>query len=68
MTSKNRYGGIDVAIATIRPNAKYILSNKEFIEWDDPRPIPTWEEIEEVQKKLIDFENGVNILWLDDYK
>lgn len=68
MSYKNRYGGIDVAIATIRPNAKYILSNKEFIEWDDPRPIPTWEEIEQVLIKLIDFEKSVNIIWLDEYQ
>jgi hypothetical protein len=38
--------GIDVAIKKLRPNAKFVISNRDFIQWEDELPPPTWEEIE----------------------
>ena len=39
--------GIDTAIKTLRPNARWELSNKEFIAWecDDGSEPPTWDEL-----------------------
>jgi hypothetical protein len=53
------------AISLLRPGALYALSNTEFIEWNDPRPAPTWEEIEETLKKLKDFEDSINCIELN---
>lgn len=52
--------GIEVAIKTLRPNAKFALYNSDITEWDDPTGSepPTKEEIEkqiEKDKKIYDW-------------
>ena len=41
--------GVDTAIKTLRPGARYDLKDKEFIDWidDEGREPPTFEELEE---------------------
>lgn len=54
------------AISLLRPNANYILNNTEFVEWNDPRVVPTWEEIEETLNKLKDFEDSIECIELEE--
>ena len=49
---------INNAINLLRPNAKYVLSGLNFIQWNDPRPIPSYDEICETIKKIQDFEES----------
>lgn len=51
--------GVNTAISLLRPGAKYALYNTDFIEWNDPRPAPSWEEIMETVKKIKDFEDTI---------
>ena len=44
--------GINTAISLLRPEAKYCLQNTNFIEWNDQRPAPTWDEIMKLSQKL----------------
>jgi hypothetical protein len=53
------------AISLLRPGALYTLNNTEFVEWNDPRPIPTWEEISETLQKIKDFEDGIECIELE---
>ena len=41
--------GVDTAIQTLRPGARWDLSNTTFVGWEDDegREPPTWEEIQE---------------------
>ena len=54
------------AISLLRPGALYALSNTEFIGWNDPRPVPTWEEISETLKKLKEFEDSIECIELTE--
>ena len=38
--------GIDTAFQLLRPGAKWQISNRNITQWEDPRPCPTWEEID----------------------
>ena len=40
-----RLFGINTAMELLRPGAKWEISNRIITRWDDPRPCPTWEEI-----------------------
>lgn len=51
--------GVNTAISLLRPGAQFCLSNTEFIEWNDPRPAPTWDEIMETVVKIKDFEDTI---------
>lgn len=51
--------GVHTAINLLRPQAKYALSNTEFIIWEDPRPAPSWDEIQETIAKIRDFEDSI---------
>lgn len=51
--------GVNTAISLLRPGAQFCLSNKDFIEWNDPRPAPSWEEIMETVKKIKEFEDNI---------
>lgn len=53
---------VHTAISLLRPGAKYSLNNTEFIEWNDSRPIPSWEEIEETLKKIKNFEDSIECI------
>lgn len=50
--------GIDVAIKTLRPGAKFTLNNNEFIEWEHELPPPTWDEVmEQFNKDLEEYKS-----------
>jgi hypothetical protein len=61
MTQRKTYvlTGVGTAISLLRPGAQFCLSNTSFIEWTDPRPAPTWEEIQETLKKIQAFEDTI---------
>lgn len=58
--------GINTAIYLLRPRAKWEVTNNEFTRWDDPRPCPTWEEIEDTMQKIKAFEESINTIWLPE--
>lgn len=58
--------GIDSAMELLRPKAKWEITNNKITKWDDPRPCPTWEELQDVMKKAQDFEDSINTIWRDD--
>jgi len=58
--------GIDVAMSLLRPNAKWEISNTTFTRWDDPRPCPSWEEVQRVMDKIREFEDSIPTIWLDE--
>ena len=45
----------DSAINLLRPRAKWKIDHGKF-EWQDPRPCPTMKEVEDVLKKIKDFQ------------
>lgn len=51
--------GVDTAIQTLRPGARWDLSNTTFVGWEDDegREPPTWEEINEEIKKETEIYN-----------
>lgn len=57
--------GINTAISLLRPEAKYCLQNTNFIEWNDPRPAPTWDEIMETLTKIREFEDTIPSIELE---
>jgi hypothetical protein len=61
-----RFYGIDVAMHLLRPNAKWEISNTMFTRWDDPRPCPTWEEVQDVMDKIQKLEDSINTIWLPE--
>jgi hypothetical protein len=61
-----RLYGIDVAMELLRPNAKWEVSNREITRWEDPRPKPTWDEIEQTMEKIKSFEESINTVWLPE--
>lgn len=64
-----RLYGVNVAMELLRPNAKWEISNRTITRWDDPRPVPTWKEIDETMEKILNFENSINTIWLpEEYK
>jgi len=65
---KNRYEfvGLDAAINLLRPGAKWSLNHGNFC-WDDPRPVPTNEEIADTIRKIKEFEESINYILLEDY-
>ena len=61
-----RFYGIDVAMQLLRPNAKWEISNTMFTRWDDPRPCPTWEEVQDVMNKIQKLEDSIGTIWLPE--
>lgn len=51
--------GVGTAISLLRPGAEFQLGNSNFVKWDDPRPAPTWEEIEKTLEKIKSFEDTI---------
>lgn len=51
------------AIDLLRPGALYQILKQQFVRWDDPRPIPTREEIEEVMGLTRKFEDSLNTIY-----
>lgn len=61
-----RLFGINTAMELLRPGAKWEISNRMITRWDDPRPCPTWEEIDETMEKIKAFEESINTIWLPE--
>ena len=59
--------GIDTAIHLLRPGAKWEWTGGlGFTRWDDPRPKPSVEEVEETMEKIKAFEESINTVWLPE--
>jgi hypothetical protein len=58
--------GINTAMHLLRPGAKWEISNRIITRWDDPRPIPSWEEIDDTMEKIRKFEESINTIWLPE--
>jgi hypothetical protein len=61
-----RFVGIDTAMHLLRPGAKWEISNTMFTRWEDSRPCPTWEEVQETIEKIKAFEDSINTIWLPE--
>ena len=61
-----RLYGINTAMHLLRPGAKWEISNRIITRWDDPRPIPSWEEIDATMEKIKAFEESINTIWLPE--
>jgi hypothetical protein len=59
--------GINMAVSLLRPGAKWEWSGGVgFTRWDDPRPQPSKEEVEETIVKIKAFEDSINTIWLPE--
>jgi len=58
--------GIETAMQLLRPNATWQISNRNITLWEDPRPCPTWEEIDATMEKIKAFEDSINTIWTDE--
>lgn len=58
--------GVNTAMHMLRPGARWEITNKNFTVWDDPRPCPSWQEVEETIKKIKDFEDSIDTIWTDE--
>lgn len=63
-----RLVGIDTAMHLLRPGAKWEISNTMITRWEDPRPCPTWEEIQDTIGKIRAFEDSINTILLPEQK
>lgn len=61
-----RFYGINTAMELLRPGAKWEISNRDITRWDDPRPCPTWEEIDSTMQKMKEFEDSIPTIWRED--
>ena len=62
-----RFYGIDMAVHLLRPNAKWEWTGGlGFTRWEDPRPKPTVQEVEETMEKIKAFEESINTIWLPE--
>lgn len=61
-----RLYGIDTAMEMLRPGAKWEITNRQFTKWEDPRPCPSWKEIDDTMKKIKKFEDSINTIWLPE--
>lgn len=58
--------GINTAMHLLRPGARWEISNTRFTVWEDPRPCPTWEEVQDTMNKIKAFEDSINTVWRED--
>jgi hypothetical protein len=62
-----RFYGIDMAMQLLRPGAKWEWTGGlGFTRWEDPRPKPTVQEVEETMEKIKAFEESINTIWLPE--
>ncbi len=61
-----RLYGIDTAMHLLRPGASWEISNSSFSRWDDPRPCPTWEEVQATMEKIRAFEDSVDTVYTEE--
>lgn len=55
--------GINVAVELLRPGAKWEYNGHQFTKWDDERPVPSVEEVNDVMEKIKAFEDSIPTLW-----
>ena len=56
-----------MAIHLLRPGAKWEWTGGlGFTRWEDPRPQPTKEEIDQTIDKIKAFEDSINTIWLPE--
>ena len=61
-----RLYGINTAMELLRPGAKWEISTRIITRWDDPRPIPSWEERDATMERIKAFEESINTIWLPE--
>lgn len=62
-----RFYGIDTAMDLLRPGAKWEWTGGVgFTRWEDSRPQPTKEEVEETLEKIKAFEDSIHTIWTDE--
>ena len=62
-----RFWGVDMAMHLLRPGAKWEWTGGVgFTRWEDPRPQPTKEEIDDTMAKIKAFEDSINTIWLPE--
>lgn len=62
-----QFYGIDAAIHLLRPGAKWEWTGGiGFTRWEDPRPQPSVEEVEQTMEKIKAFEDSINTVWLPE--
>lgn len=62
-----KFYGLDTAIYLLRPGAKWEWTGGlGFTRWDDPRPKPTVEEVEETMEKIRAFEDSIKTIYLPE--
>ncbi len=62
-----RLVGLDMAMHLLRPGAKWEWTGGlGFTRWEDPRPQPTKEEIDQTIDKIKAFEDSINTIWLPE--
>jgi len=62
-----KFYGIDTAIYLLRPGAKWEWTGGlGFTRWDDPRPKPTVQEVEETMEKIRAFEDSIKTIYLPE--
>ena len=68
MKEKNySFYGIDTAIYLLRPGAKWEWTGGVgFTRWDDPRPKPSVQEVEETMEKIRAFEDSIKTIYLPE--
>ena len=66
MKQRYEFVGFDAAINLLRPGAKWEINHGNFT-WNDPRPIPTREQIEDTIRKIRDFEESIDYITLEEY-
>ena len=59
--------GINTAVNLLRPGSKWEWTGGVgFTRWEDPRPKPSKEEVEETIEKIKVFEDSINTVWLPE--
>lgn len=62
-----RFYGIDTAVELLRPGAKWeITGGVGFTRWEDERPCPTMDEVNETMEKIKAFEDSINTIWTEE--
>ena len=47
----------------LRPKAKWEITNRTITIWEDDRPCPTWDEIDDTMEKIKAFEDSIPTIW-----
>jgi hypothetical protein len=59
--------GVDAALHLLRPNGKWSLVNGD-IHWEDERPAPTKDEINDAIQRIIEFEESFDYILTEEDK